>query len=109
VSYALDIGDDVQEQIAALPTVSLHALAEALVVLEITPWSGPSLHAGNAEGAVRNLPPGGPGMVTYLIVEDPHDPPPHDHHRRCQSRNPAASAPLAAISRWPRQPIPESR
>jgi len=73
VSYTLDIGDDVQEQIAALPTAPLHALAEAMVVLEITPWSGPSLHAGNPEGAVRNLPFGGLGMVTYLIVQDRYE------------------------------------
>lgn len=70
MSYTLDLGVDVQEQIAALPSLALDALAEALVVLEITPWSGPSLHGGNPDGAVRNLPFGALGMVTYLILED---------------------------------------
>jgi hypothetical protein len=70
VSYTLDIGVDVQEQIAALPPAGLTVLAEALVVLEITPWSGPSLHSGNPEGAVRNLPFGSTGMLTYLVLED---------------------------------------
>lgn len=46
MSYTLDIGVDVQEQIGALPPAALTVLAEALVVLEITPWSGPSLYAG---------------------------------------------------------------
>ena len=64
MSYTLDLGVDVQEQIAALPSPALHALAEALVVLEIAPWSGPSLHGGNPDGAVRNLPFGRLGMVT---------------------------------------------
>ena len=49
MSYTLDLGVDVQEQIAALPSLALDALAEALVVLEITPWSGPSLHGGNPD------------------------------------------------------------
>ena len=72
MSYTLDIGVDVQEQIAALPSAALTVLAEALVVLEITPWSGPSLHAGNPtaplQPAVWQL-----GMVTYLILEDRHE------------------------------------
>ena len=73
MSYTLDIGVDVQEQIAALPPAALTVLAEALVVLEITPWSGPSLHAGNPQGAVRTLPFGSSGMVTYLVLEDRHE------------------------------------
>jgi hypothetical protein len=35
VSYTLDIGVDVQEQIGALPHAALTVLAEALVVLEM--------------------------------------------------------------------------
>lgn len=70
MSYSIDIDSRAQDAIAALPAAALPALAEAIVVLELVPWSGRSVNPElNPEAPVRNLPFGAAGMLTYLIVE----------------------------------------
>lgn len=70
VAYELDVDPDARDQIAALPADALTSLAEAMVMLELTPWNGAPLHKGNPGGAVRTLPFGRTGMITYLILDD---------------------------------------
>ncbi|MGH3852987.1 MAG: hypothetical protein ACRDR6_05705 [Pseudonocardiaceae bacterium] len=40
-------------QVAALPDEVLHAYAEVLEILQLTPWNGRPQHERNPEGAVR--------------------------------------------------------
>ena len=54
----------------ALPTYALTSLADAMAMLELTPWNGAPLHKDNPDGAVRTLPFGLSGMITYLILDD---------------------------------------
>jgi hypothetical protein len=70
VSYSLDIDPLAEQQIAALPQTALTALADALTVLELVPWNGLPVNGINPDGAVRQLPFGTLGMITYLILED---------------------------------------
>ena len=59
-------------QVAALPVEGLEAYAELLAALEVAPWSGPSHHAANPDGAVRrwSFGPNRAGQVVYLVLED---------------------------------------
>jgi hypothetical protein len=41
-----------------------------MAMLELTPWNGAPLHKDNPGGAVRTLPFGLSGMITYLILDD---------------------------------------
>ena len=71
MSYSIDIDPRAQDTIAALPADALVALAEALAVLELAAESAgravnPDL---NPDAPVRNLPFGGTGMITYLVLE----------------------------------------
>jgi hypothetical protein len=70
VSYSFDVDPLAEQQIAALPPTALTALAEALAVLEVIPWNGLPINDANPDGAVRQLPFGPLGMITYLILED---------------------------------------
>lgn len=70
MSYTLDIDPLAAEQIAALPAPALTALAEALAVLEVAPWNGLPLNQASPGGAVRQLPFGTVGMITYLILDE---------------------------------------
>ncbi len=71
MSYSLDIDPNAQDAIAALSAHALVALAEAFAVLELIPWSGRSVNPEqNPDGPVRNLPFGGAGMLTYLVLEE---------------------------------------
>lgn len=75
MSYSIDIDPRAQDTIAALPAAALPAaalpaLAEAMVVLELVPWSGRSVNPDlNADAPVRNRPFGAAGMLTYLIID----------------------------------------
>lgn len=69
MSYTLDIDPLAAQQIAALPPPALAALAEAVAVLEVLPWNGLPLNRDNPDGAVRQLPFGTVGMITYLILD----------------------------------------
>ena len=55
-----------------MPKQALHALAEAISVLELVPGKGDPYHRANPDGAMRNLPSGphGEGLITSLILED---------------------------------------
>ncbi len=72
MAYDIEVYADVQEQIRALPKQALHALAEALSVLELVPGKGDPYHKAKPDGSMRNLAfgPHGEGLVTYLILED---------------------------------------
>jgi len=63
--------EEAQAEIAALPSEILPALAEAMAVLEVAPWSGESQNEANPNGAVRRLlfGPAGAGQIVYLILE----------------------------------------
>jgi hypothetical protein len=51
---------------------SLGQIAALRTLLEIGPWSGDPVNAGNPAGEVRNLTsgPDHEGMVTYLVLEN---------------------------------------
>jgi len=70
VSFALDVDVSAQAQIEALPPLALSALAVAFDVLRHAPWSGDPYNDDKPNGAMRTLPFGADGFVTYLIVED---------------------------------------
>lgn len=70
MAYELDVDPDAREQIIALSPGALTALAEAMAMLELTPWNGASLNKDNPDGAVRTLPFGRSGLITYLILDD---------------------------------------
>jgi hypothetical protein len=72
MAYDIEVYPEVQDQISALPQAAIHALAEAIAVLELVPGKGDPYHHANPDGAMRNLVFGrhGEGMVTYLILED---------------------------------------
>lgn len=54
--YAVLTDEQTEQQIAALPTTALAALAEARCLLEIHPWSGDPIQKDNPNGPVRILP-----------------------------------------------------
>lgn len=70
MAYTIDVDPEAREQIGALPSVVLTALAEAMTVLTLTPWNGDPINKENPDGAVRVLLFNPRGMITYLIVED---------------------------------------
>ena len=84
-------------QVAALPRAAVDAYAELLAALEVTPWSGPSHHAGNPDGGVRrwSFGPDAAGQVVYLVLEE-------------QREGAPARRPVAGLSphaqRWPSMP-----
>jgi hypothetical protein len=65
VSYELDVDPDARIQIMALSAYALTSLADAMAMLELTPWNGAPLHKDNPDGAVRTLPFGRFGMIIY--------------------------------------------
>jgi hypothetical protein len=70
MSYEIDIDLQAQDDIAALPAMALPALAEAMTVLELTPWNGRPINPDNPDGAVRTFGFGSAGMLTYLVLDD---------------------------------------
>lgn len=70
MSYEIDIDLQAQDDIAALPAMALPALAEAMTVLELTPWNGRPINPDNPDGAVRTFAFGSAGMLTYLVLND---------------------------------------
>ena len=69
MAYEIDVGS-VLETLSGLPREAVVALAEAMAVLELTPWAGDPLVDRNPGGAVRTLPFGARGLVTYVVVEE---------------------------------------
>ena len=68
MAYEVDVGS-VRDEFEALPRGALMALAEALAVLEVAPWSGEPFVDRNPGGAVRTMAFGTAGLVTYVVVE----------------------------------------
>jgi hypothetical protein len=68
--YRIETYSDAMEQIATLPDDALADYAQVLGVLELVPWNGAPLRDDNPDGAVRTLPFGRAGLVTYLILDD---------------------------------------
>jgi hypothetical protein len=70
MTYLVELDPPAQATLDALPHSAAVALAEALVLLEIAPYSGDPINPERTpEGPLRNLPFTGGGMITYLIVE----------------------------------------
>ena len=67
--YRIVTYDEAIAQIAALPVDGLVAYGQLLDVLQLTPWTGPSINPDNPDGPVR-LWTFARGTVTYLILED---------------------------------------
>ncbi len=70
MSYTLYVDILAEQQIAALSPLALTALAETVTVLEVVSWNGLPLNDVKPDGAVRQLPFGDIGMITYLILDD---------------------------------------
>ena len=70
MTYQVQVDVLARDQIRALPAEALKDLAEAMTVLQISPWSGDPLRQENPDGPVRTLAFGSTGLVTYLILED---------------------------------------
>lgn len=70
--YRVHTDSDVHQQIEALPPSALPNYAEACTFLELSPWNGDSVNAGNPDAPVRNMVFGteNDGLITYLIVEE---------------------------------------
>lgn len=70
--YKVEVYAEARAQIRALPSDALPAMAEAITVLELAPWTGSPLTPGMQDSAVRVLPfgPQRIGMLTYLILDD---------------------------------------
>lgn len=69
MAYEIDVGS-VRDSLSALPREALVALAEAVTVLELTPWAGDPLVDRNPGGAVRTIAFGEGGLVTYVVLEE---------------------------------------
>lgn len=70
MTYTVDVDLAAEGDIAALPDAALVALAEAFTVLQLVPWSGRPYHRSKPDGAMRTLPFGSRGVITYPVVED---------------------------------------
>lgn len=70
--YRVEFDEQVQQQIDALPAETLADFAELRTLLELVPWTGNPINAGNPDGPVRvaMFGPTGLGIVTYLILDD---------------------------------------
>ena len=69
MAYQVQVDVLAREQIRALPAEALKDLAEAVTVLQISPWSGDPLRQDNPDGPIRTLAFGSTGLLTYLILE----------------------------------------
>lgn len=69
--YIVETNQQVDEQVAALPTEALARFAEVQALLEIAPWSGASLMPSNPAANMLSLPFGrhGEGLAIYLVLE----------------------------------------
>lgn len=70
MSYEINIDLRAHDDVAALPIEALHALAEAIMFLQLTPWNAPSINPDNPSGPVRTLAFGDAGLATVLILDD---------------------------------------
>ncbi|HVV09185.1 hypothetical protein [Amycolatopsis sp.] len=71
MAYLILLDPQVHDQIGALPADSLPLLAEAIGVLELTPWNGPAYNEAKPDSPMRQLDFGqGRGLITYLVLDD---------------------------------------
>lgn len=70
MSYEINIDPRAHDDIAALPSGALRALAEAITFLQLTPWHAPPINPDNPSGPVRTLAFGDAGLATVLIIDD---------------------------------------
>jgi hypothetical protein len=71
VAYHIVTDARVRAQIRALAGEALPLIAEALSVLELTPWNGRPYNAAEPDGWMRHLDlTDGRGFVTYLVLDD---------------------------------------
>lgn len=71
MAYTIDVAT-VREVLDALPRDALLALGDVLAILEETPWAGDPLVDRNPGGAVRTVPFGARGLITYVVLEQFH-------------------------------------
>jgi hypothetical protein len=70
VTYRITRSALIEAVIATLPRHALAPLAEATIVLSLSPWSGAPFIGHNPDAPLRELPFGdGRGIVTYLVLE----------------------------------------
>ena len=70
MSYSVEFDPPALAGVDTLPHSAAVALAEALALLEIAPYSGRPVNPERTpDGPLRHLPFGTAGMLTYLIVE----------------------------------------
>lgn len=70
--YELEIDPEAAGDVEGLPASALVPYAEALSLLEVTPWSGQAYNRQRPDGNIRVVPfgPDSEGYVVYLILED---------------------------------------
>lgn len=71
MAYRIVTDSRVRAQIRALPGEALPLIAEALSVLELTPWNGRPYNAADPDGWMRHLDLADErGFITYLVLDD---------------------------------------
>ena len=70
--YELETDPEAVGDLQGLPASALVPYAEALALLEVTPWSGEAYNRQRPDGNMRVVPfgPSREGLVVYLILED---------------------------------------
>ncbi|GAB3457549.1 hypothetical protein [Actinophytocola sediminis] len=71
MTYKIEVYPEVRDQIQALPPELLKEFAEAVSMLELTPWNSKPLNEDNPNAAVRQISFGynGAVLLTFLILE----------------------------------------
>ena len=71
MAYRIVTDPQVRAEIRALPAEVLPLLAEAMGVLELTPWNGRPYNEADPDGWMRQLDfADDRGFVTYLVLDD---------------------------------------
>jgi hypothetical protein len=71
VAYRTVTDPQVRAQIRALPAEVLPALADAMGVLQLTPWNGRPYNAVDPDSWMRQLDfADDRGFITYLVLDD---------------------------------------
>ncbi len=71
MSYTIDVDPAAQAVIDVLPPDLLNTLVDVFAVLELEPWSAPSIAPEtNPDGAVRTIGLGRSAMLVYLVLDD---------------------------------------
>lgn len=72
MAYRIVTDPQVRSQIRSLPVDVLHLLADAMGVLELTPWNGRPYNEIDPDGWMRQLEfAEGRGFITYLVLDKP--------------------------------------